>query len=317
MADINDLGSRDVIGSYFRALESVNPSAWLDAVGMRTTTDQAEEKYPFLGAVPIMQEWLAERNVARLRADQFTVKNVHYESSIRFNKSELRRDKTGQIDIRVNEHVQRAQNHWNKLVTDLIVAGESSPCYDGQFFFDTDHPNNGTDGGVQSNDIQVDISALPVVVNGVITAPSPEEAIQTVYRAIRQIVGILDDQGEPMNEGAEEFIVICPLSLENALITGNSVPIGTHIGEQRDKRKIEIVSNVRLDTAGWTDKFMVARKDNPIKPFILQSETDINISAKAEGSDFAHDNDAFEFGIDTWRKADYGQWQNAALVRMI
>jgi phage major head subunit gpT-like protein len=316
MPSINDLGSRDVIGSYFRALESVQASAWLDAIGMRTTTDQAEEKYPFLGSVPVMQEWLAERNVARLRSDMFTVRNVHYESSIQFSKSELRRDKTGQIDIRVNEHVQRAQNHWNSLVTSLIVGGESSACYDGQFFFDTDHPNNGS-GGTQSNDISVDISALTAAVHGSVTAPSPEEAIQSVYAAIKALVGLLDDQGEPMNEGAEEFIVICPLSLENALLTGNSIPNGTHIAELRNSRKIEIVSNVRLDSAGWTDKFMVARKDNPIKPFILQSETEINISALAEGSDFAHQNDAYQFGIDTWRKADYGQWQNAALATMV
>lgn len=316
MGDINDLGSRDVLGMYYRALESVNPQVWLSAIAMATTTDQASEKYPFLGQAPVMQEWLAERNVARLRADQFTVTNVHYESSIEFSKSELRRDKTGQILIRVGEHVQRAQDHWGILTTDLILAGAASACYDGQNFFSTAHPNNGTVGGTQSNKITVDISALPTAVHGSTTAPSPEEMNMAIMAGMRTLAGFLDDQGQPINEGAQQFQVMLPMSLEDAAMTGATSPRGTNSAEQVSKRSYDIQSNVRLDSS-WPSTFMVTRTDNPIKPFINQSETEINLSAKAEGSDFTHDTDRHQYGIDTWRTADYGQWQNAIEVTLV
>ena len=68
----------------------------------------------------------------------------------------MRRDKTGQIDIRIREQVQRAQAHWAKLLSDLIIAAESTVCYDGQYFFDTDHSEG--DSGTQDNDLSIGVA---------------------------------------------------------------------------------------------------------------------------------------------------------------
>jgi phage major head subunit gpT-like protein len=60
----------------------------------------------------------------------------------------------------------------------------------------------------------------------------------------------------------------------------------------------------------------VFRTDSPIKALIRQSEQDVELKAKAEGSEFEFDNDAWQFGIDAWRGAGYGYWQRACLVTM-
>ena len=46
-------------------------------------------------------------------------------------------------------------------------------------------------------------------------------------------------------------------------------------------------------------------------------ETEVEIKAKAEGSEFEFDNDAWQFGIDSWRNVGYGYWQRSCLVTMI
>jgi len=78
---------------------------------------------------------------------------------------------------------------------------------------------------------------------------------------------------------------------------------------------IDVVVNARLSS--WTTSFAVFRADGRVKPFICQQETGIEWKEKAEGSDFAYDNDVHEYGIDTWRNANYGMWQHSVLVTMI
>jgi hypothetical protein len=51
----------------------------------------------------------------------------------------------------------------------------------------------------------------------------------------------------------------------------------------------------------WTDKFVTLRTDGRLKAFIRQQETDVVMKAKAEGSEYEFDNDAHQYGVDTWR----------------
>lgn len=76
---------------------------------------------------------------------------------------------------------------------------------------------------------------------------------------------------------------------------------------------IEVMPIVRLT---WTDSFAVFRTDSPIKAFIRQTEQEVELKAKAEGSEYEFDNDAWQFGIDAWRGVGYGYPQRACYVTM-
>ena len=78
-----------------------------------------------------------------------------------------------------------------------------------------------------------------------------------------------------------------------------------------------MVSNVRLDAAGWTDKFAVFRTDSPIKALIRQTEQEDEFKLKGAGSEFEFDNDAWQIGLDGWRGCGYGYWQRACLVTLV
>lgn len=309
------LSSRAIIGSFYARLEQNAGLGWLNAVSMLFNSDQDVETYKWLGNVPQMREWIGGRNAKGFRENGVEIRNLHFEATIEILVREMRRDKTGQIMVRVNELADRTNSHWASLLTTLMLNGASTVCYDGQFFFDTDHSEG--DSGTQSNSISVDISTLPTQAHGSVTVPSAEEMQQAILAGVQQIIGFKDDQGEPMNETAAQFLVVVPTSLLNVARTAVAAPMliagATNIITATPDFSIGVVANPRLT---WTDKFMVVRADGQVKPFIRQQETDVMLKSKAEGSEFEFDNDAHQHGVDVWRNVGYGYWQHAVLVTM-
>lgn len=317
MTDTQLLSSRAIMGMYFARLEMDPGMAWIDAISNLFGSDQSGETYAFLGQSPAMREWIGARQAKGFTGNGITILNKHYEATIEIQKKDARRDKTGQVQARVDEFADRGQTHWASLLSALLLNGASTLCYDGQYFFDTDHSEGSS--GTQSNKITVDISSLPAAVHGVITAPSVEEAQQVLLAGIAQILSFKDDQGEPMNENARRFTAVVPTSL--FLVFSAAVAAITTAALQQNLNAnlikgivIDIEMNARLT---WTDTIAIFRTDSPIKAFIRQSEQDIELKAKAEGSEFEFDNDAWQFGIDGWRGVGYGYWQRAVMVTML
>jgi phage major head subunit gpT-like protein len=69
--------------------------------------------------------------------------------------------------------------------------------------------------------------------------------------------------------------------------------------------------------SSWTEAFAVFRADSEVKSLIRQEETKPKLKVKGEGSEYEFDNDAHQYGIDTWRNVGYGMWQMACLVTFI
>lgn len=309
------LSSRAILGIYFQNLE-IGPVDWFGQLAMRVDSDQSSEEHKWLGMVPGMREWIGGRHAKGLRDNGFTIKNKRFESTLKIELDDLRRDKTGQLKIRISEQTDRALNHPVSLLSTLINNGESGVCYDGQYFFDTDHSEG--ESGVQSNDISVDISELPVGTDyhGSTTDPSAEELNAAIRKGVQQIYSFKDDQGEPMNETAQHFGVMLPTTFWDAGQTAASSPAlrngvkNTLVG---GKLIIDVWSNPRLT---WTNKLAVFRLDGKVKPFIHQVEEEIKPSAVAEGSEFEFENRAHKYGLDGSHNVGYGLWQGSCLVTL-
>jgi phage major head subunit gpT-like protein len=315
--DQSVLSSRAVIGMYYAGLENPLSAGWIGGVSNLFTSDQASESYPFLGQNPRMREWLGGRVARGLRENELTIHNRHFEATLEIALKDLRRDKTAQLQARINEFSQEGDAHWGTLTSALIQNGASSVCYDGQYFFDTDHEEG--DSGVQSNDITVDISALPAAVHGVVTAPSTEEMQQAIIKGIAQILSFKDDRGRAMNSTARSFLVTVPINLYITAMA--AVSALTTAALQNNQNPNVLPAGFRIEVEmipelTWTDSFAVWRTDSPIKGLIRQSETDPTLKVKGEDSEFAFDNDAIQLGIDCWRGADYGLWQRACYVTL-
>lgn len=315
--DQSILSSRAIVGMYFARLENPNNAGWIARIANRFTSDQASETYAFLGQTPRMREWIGGRQAKGLRSNSLTISNIHYEATLEIAIPDMRRDKTPQIRARVEEFADEGEAHLGTLLSTLLINAPSTVCYDGQYFFDTDHSEGSS--GTQDNDITVDISALPAAVHGSTTAPSVEEMQQAIVKGVAQILSFKDDRGRPMNSNAKSFVVLVPVGLYipalaavSALTTAamqqninpNALPVGMRI-------EVEMLPELT-----WTDSFAVFRTDSPIKGLILQEETKPDLKVKDENSEYAFDNDAIQLGIDAWRGADYGLWQRACYVTL-
>lgn len=312
------LSSRAIIGEYYKTLEQDIGSSWVGQVTNLFTSDQASEEYAWLGQVPTFREWIGGRQAKGFRENGILIPNKHFEATIEVLVRELRRDKTGQVLARIRELASRTNAHWASLLSTLLINGEATVCYDGQFFFDTDHVDG--DSGSQSNDLAVNLQALPVQVHGVGTAPSVEELQLAVTTAIQSIVTFKDDQGEPWNENARSFLVLLPVALwsigSRALYVPSDTPGPTQTtlaGPRAAGFGVSFAANARLTDA---TKFYVFRTDSEIKPLIRQEETQPVVKAIAEGSELEFKEDKHQYGVDAWRNVAYGLWQHSALVTM-
>lgn len=305
------LSSRAIIGEFYATLEQDAGASWIAALSNLFQSDQDSETYKWLGMSPMMREWIGGRQAKGFRENGLTIVNKEFEATLEVLVKELRRDKTGQIMVRVREMAERTNAHWAKLLTTLIVAGESAVCYDGQYFFDTDHSEG--DSGAQSNDITSNITTT--------TAPTAGEMETAILKSIEQILGLKDDQGEPMNENAREFAVMVPVPFMSATAAALGSQIIVDSSTSRSNTILTLGSiggftvrpivNARLT---WTEKFATFRADGQVKALIRQEEEPVSISAIAEGSELEFKENKHHYGVKATRNVGYGYWQRACLT---
>lgn len=305
MAVVTDTGltSRAIIGRFYRRLEEHAETAWWTRLALQFSSNQESETYRWLGMVPQVREWIGGRQVKPLRANGMTIANKTWEATVRVDADEQRRDKTGQILVRINELARRVATHPNKLITDLITTGAYIDTYDGAKFFATDHAEG--DSGTQSNSLSFD-AASP-------TAPTEDEMYNAIVTGIANLLQLNDDTGEPINEGAREFVVMVPTIFLPATLTALTQPRGEINNPLAGPEPFRVtwIANPRLS---WSTQFCIFRTDGATRPFIFQEEMPVQVHALAEGSELEANENQHQYGVKAVHAAGYGFWQNACLV---
>jgi phage major head subunit gpT-like protein len=300
------LSTRGVKAMLLLALET-GTAGWVTDLAMKTNSDQASESYAWLSAPPAMHEFVGKRQLNELQESSFTISNKDHEANIRVKSKDMRRDKTGQIQIRVNQLATRVLDYPGTLLSRLIMNGASSLCYDGQYFFDTDHSEG--DSGTLSNKI-----TFPAATG---TTPTVDEFADAILAAIQAMYGFKDSTGEPMNQSAKAFTVMVPVGMMGVALKAVAILVGANgatatIAALKGDFTISVQVNPRLT---WTDTFAVFRTDGEIKPFILQEEDGgADVVAIGDGSEYEQLNKEQIFGVDWSGNVGYGYWQGAVQV---
>lgn len=134
-------------GAFKNGFKTVTPQWNRIATPVPSTT--SEEKYGWLGKTTRFREWLGDRQYQNLKLHDYTIKNKSFENTVTVDRDDISDDKEGVYSMPMQMLGEDAALHPDELVFKLLAAGESTKCYDGQFFFDTDHPV-GLEGQVQS-----------------------------------------------------------------------------------------------------------------------------------------------------------------------
>lgn len=118
--------------------QSTQPMSQRVAMTVPSTT--SEEKYGWLGMTTKFREWLGERQYQALKSHGYSIKNKTFENTVEVDREAIEDDRYGVYTPLMQQMGQDAKLHPDELVFALFAAGFTTPCYDGQYFFDTDHP---------------------------------------------------------------------------------------------------------------------------------------------------------------------------------
>lgn len=119
-------------------LTGVETSYGRVAMTVRSTT--RNQAYPKLSELGPMREWIGERFVERLETDGFVITNRKFEKTVAVQIDDISDDQIGIYTPLVSDMGQVAAELPDDLVWDQLEKGFNTTHYDGQNFFDTDHP---------------------------------------------------------------------------------------------------------------------------------------------------------------------------------
>jgi phage major head subunit gpT-like protein len=107
---------------------------------------QKEQKYGWLGKIPNVREWIGARAVQNLSQHDYAIKEKPWELTIGVDRDDIETDNLGIYGPLFTEMGQSTGSKWDQLVFSALKSGFADLCYDGQPFFDTDHPVLDEDG---------------------------------------------------------------------------------------------------------------------------------------------------------------------------
>lgn len=122
-------------------------------IAFEVPSSAADNTYGWLGQFPKLREWLGSRVVKNLTAHTYTVSNRKFENTISVSREKIEDDQYGIFAPLFEEIGRGAAEHPDELVFGLLATGFATLCYDGQYFFDAEHPVKNADGtaGTASN----------------------------------------------------------------------------------------------------------------------------------------------------------------------
>ncbi len=262
-----------------------------------STSDR--ESYNWLGTVPKMREWIDERQLEGLAFYNYEIINKHWESSIEVDRNTLEDDKYMLIAPRIQQLGVEAARYPSELATDILVAGTAALCYDGQFFFDTDH--NEEESGDQDNDLTGTGVTLATVRADFITART---AMHTY----------VDGRGRPMNLQADAVMVEPTLrDVWEQLVHTNMIALSS--GTQQSNVLLGAVDILVNSYLSDVDNWYLFCTTQVVKPLIFQNRKNPEfVALDRPDGDTAFRTKQFMYGADARYNAGYGLWQMAILT---
>lgn len=135
--------------SFHRGLTKGTDAEYMK-VATKVTSTTGKEEYSWLGKWPRIREWVGERVLSQLKTSNYTIKNRKFESTVPVDRDDVEDDIVGIYATMFEEMGQEVFDFPSELVFGLLDKGETELCYDGQPFFDTDHPVEDENGDIQS-----------------------------------------------------------------------------------------------------------------------------------------------------------------------
>lgn len=110
------------------------------AVTTEVPSSTRENEYGWIGKIPNVKEWIGDRVIHNISNHGYAIKNKPWELTIGVDRDDIEDDNIGVYAPLFTEMGSSTASHREQLIWGAMTAGFSTACYDGQNFFDTDHP---------------------------------------------------------------------------------------------------------------------------------------------------------------------------------
>lgn len=145
-------GLRTMVRAEFRQAfdAAVNREDYKELVTI-VTSNTKSNSYAWLGSFPHMREWVGDRIVNDMKEFAYAIENKKYEATLGIDRTDIEDDNLGQYRVLAQTQGQETVDFFWREIAKLIADGFTALCYDGQNFFDTDHPVYEKADGTGSN----------------------------------------------------------------------------------------------------------------------------------------------------------------------
>lgn len=135
--------------AWNNALKSAQ-ATWKEWAGS-LTSDTSSESYHWADLLVVIRKWVGPRVIGNAKGQKWVVENEPYEGTFGLDGQDINDDKLGLLKPQTDSLAAAASYHPENILAAVVLAGFSTACYDGQYFFDTDHPSLADDGTTFSN----------------------------------------------------------------------------------------------------------------------------------------------------------------------
>lgn len=288
---------------YQRGYEGVAP--WAPRVSVNVPSNNKSNTYGFLAKTPVMREWLDDRVLNNIAEHEFSIENKDYEITVEVDRNDVEDDNYGVHQPKVEMMGMAARKQFDYLLAALMQEGQSRLCYDGQNFFDTDHPTSRFDAaaGLQQN----------------YWASGRALTLDNYVATRAAMMGFLGEDGKPL--GVMPNLLVVPPALEHigrqllmsdyvvntagATPAAGAAPMGNVMKGTADLLVVP-------ELAGQPTTWYLLDASKPMKPFVTQTRKAPQLMRLDDGSEHAARTKKFLYGIDMRGAAGYGLWFLAA-----
>lgn len=276
--------TKGLLTNFYEGFDGATPQ--VDQIAMRVPSTARSETYAWLSALPRMRKMEGERIPEKLKAYSYTITNEEYEASLEVKRADIKDDQTGQYGPLARSLGESARLYPDEYVFGtLLPNGFTELCYDGQYFFDTDHPVG--DGTTQSNKLALDLDAT------------------NFATAVKMLEQMKDDKGRPYNKQLDLLLVV---GAGNRATAETLIDLQYTTGGMSNlnyKKAALLVNPWISDDDSW---FLINRA-GVVKPFVVQEREFIPFESLEDGSEKAFWNKKFFYGT-YWRgNFGYGLYQ--------
>lgn len=270
--------------AFNRGLMNVQTLA--DRLATTVPSATGENLYGWLGAIPGLKKWVGEREIQKISANGYVIRNEPFELTVGVKRSEIEDDNYGVYTPMMEAMGESTALHKEERVAEAVKKGFEKACYDELSFYSDSHK---VGNKTYSNRTNEKLNA------------------ESFQKGRQAMMSLKNEHDQPLNLVPNILLVPPALEKDARMILEAELINGT---SNINKGLAEVV--VWPELADKPDQWHLLCTTRFLKPFIFQERKKAKFTALNRDTDEnVFMRDEYLYGVDARDGVGYGFWQMA------